>query len=437
VLGVALLVQGMFGGGPAVGRLSAMAGGAVLIFIGVALAARYVVRPLAGALGWPIEHAFHEPGRLARENAMRNPARTATTSAALMIGLALVVFVAVFASGLRSSIIGSLDDRIESQVIVTGKGFQPIPAGAGEVIDRVEGVRTASPVYGDQVEVDGKPSNLLTDILDGVDPDRLLEVYAPEWLGDTTDATVTRLHGDTALVEEQFAEAHGIRVGERFRVETVAGGTATLTAIGAYRDPQIMQGAMVDVATFRRLSSLRDPVVYFVATDAGASPAGVRDRIDAALQRFPTAEVRTDEEYRGLISDQVNQIVYLLYALLAMSLVISLFGIANSVFLSIHERVREFGLLRAVGATRAQVRQVVRYESIITAVIGGVLGMLVGLVFAALSTAALSDLGLTFSLPAGQLVILLGLAVLVGIAGSVIPARRAADVDVLDAMRHD
>src|SRR4029453_9814147 len=138
--------------------------------------------------------------------------------------------------------------------------------------------------------------------------------------------------------------------------------------------------------------------------------ADVQARVATALERFPTAEVRSNEQYRDLINEQVNQIVYLLYALLTMSLVISLFGIANSLFLAVHERPREFGLLRAVGATQRQVRRVVRYESVITAVIGALLGTVVGVLFAWLATAALSDLGLGYALPAGQLALFLVLA---------------------------
>jgi putative ABC transport system permease protein len=137
------------------------------------------------------------------------------------------------------------------------------------------------------------------------------------------------------------------------------------------------------------------------------------------------------------LSDQLNQIVYLLYALLAMSIVISLFGIANSLFLSIHERTREFGLLRAVGATTDQVRRVVRYESVITAVIGGVLGAGVGIVFAWLTTRALSEWNVSFRLPPGQLGLIVLLAVVVGVLGAIAPARRSARIDVLAAIRYE
>jgi putative ABC transport system permease protein len=291
--------------------------------------------------------------------------------------------------------------------------------------------------YVDQIEVDGTRSNQLTDTLNGVEARLLHYAYRPRWLHGGTDALLERVRGDSALVEEQFAQTHHIRMGQRFRILTPSGGRATLTAVGEYRDPQILQGVIVDLPTYQRVSALNDPLAFFVTTARGDDRAKVQAQIAAALRRFPTAEVRSNEQYRDLINQQVNQIVYLLYALLAMSLVISLFGIANSLFLAVHERTREFGLLRAVGATQRQVRRIVRYESVITAVIGALLGTAVGIVFAALATAALSDLGLGFALPAAQLGLFLVLAVVVGVIGAAVPARRAAHIDVLDAMRNE
>jgi len=434
LVGLLVLMHGLFGSGPAATRLGGLAGGAVLLFVGVALVARYVVRPCAGAIGRPLALAFHEPGRLARENAMRNPGRTATTSAALMVGLALVVFVAVFAAGLKTSITGSLDELVRADIAVTAKGFQPLPPNAQDAVRAVPGVHASMGQYMDQIQVNGKPT---LDTLEGVEARLLPEIYRPRWLRGGRDELIGRLRGDTALIEEQFAKTHGVAVGERFRIVTPSGGKATLLAIGEYRDPQILQGIIVDLPTYQSVSALHDPLSFFVKVDSGADRSQVQRRIAAALDRFPTAEVRSGEQYRQLINEQVNQIVYLLYALLAMSLVISLFGIANSLFLAVHERTREFGLLRAVGATQRQVRRVVRYESVITAVIGALLGTLVGILFAALATAALSDLGLGFALPFGQLALFLVLAVVVGVVGAAVPAHRAARVDVLDAMRHD
>ena len=437
LLGLLGLAQGLFGSGPAASRLGALAGGAVADVrrrrTGGPLrraAARGRDRAAAGAR---VPRA--RPARARERHAQ--PGRTATTSAALMVGLALVVFVAVFAAGLKTSITGSLDHLVRADIAVTAQGFQPLPPNAQEAVRDVPWVDVSMGQYMDQIRVDGRRSAAAGDTLEGVEARLLRSVYRPKWLQGGNDGLLDRLRGDTAVVEEQFAKTHHIRIGQRFRIQTPSGGTATVTAIGEYRDPQILQGIIVDQSLFQRVSAMHDPLSFFVTVAPGADRAQVQSLITAALHRFPTAEVRSARQYRDLINQQVNQIVYLLYALLTMSLVISLFGIANSLFLAVHERTREFGLLRAVGATQRQVRRVVRYESVITAIIGALLGTAVGVFFAALATAALSDMGLGFALPAGQLALFLVLAVVVGLVGAAVPARRAARVDVLDAMRHE
>jgi putative ABC transport system permease protein len=437
VLGLGLLLSGLFGGGAATGRMASMAGGAVLVFVGISLMARHIVRPVAGLAGWPLERLFHTPGRLARENAMRNPGRTATTSSALMVGLGLVVFVAVFAAGMKATVSDSFDRLLTSDLIVTSEGFEPLPRDAGEAIAGVSGVGAVTPQFVDQVQVNGNESDSVVDNMNGVQPGELRSVYAFEWRKHGSDALLDRLTGSASLVEEQFAKTHGIQIGEDFIVQTPTGARVHLQALGEYRDPMLMQGFVVDQETFARASSIPDPFTFLVKDAQGADPAAVKRAMSAALGEFPAAKVQTTDEYRDDIAAQLDQMVYLLYALLAMSVVISLFGIANSLFLSIHERTREFGLLRAIGATRAQVRRIVRYESVITALIGGLLGIGIGLLFGYLMTAALADLGLTFSVPYGQLAGFLVLAVVVGVLAAVVPARRGARIDVLDALHQE
>jgi putative ABC transport system permease protein len=434
--GLALLVQALFGSGPATSQLASMGGGAVLVFVGVAVSARYLVRPLASAIGWPIARMFATPGELARENAMRNPGRTAATAAALMVGLGLVVFIAVFAAALKSSFGDQLDRLVRADVFITDQSLRPVARGVEPRMEAIPGVKASMPLYYDQIEVDGRASNMTIDALDGVDPAKLRSVYAFEWV-DGSDALVARLHGDRALIEEQFAKRHGLAVGERYGVRTPSGGRGSFTVLGIYRDPTMLQGSLVAIDALRRISTEQDPFALFVAVTDEADAAAVQRRIEAALQEFPTVEVRSSAEYKQLIEDRLNTIVYLLYALLAMSVAISMFGIANSLILSIHERTREFGLLRAVGATRSQVRRIVRYESVITAAIGGLLGMAIGVLFAWLTTRSLDEWNLGFALPAGQLVGFVVLAVLVGVAAAALPARRGARTDVLDAIHYE
>jgi putative ABC transport system permease protein len=434
--GLALAAQGLFGSGPASARAGAVGLGAVLIFVGVALSARYVVRPVARVVGWPIERIFRTPGRLARENAERNPGRTAITSAALMVGLGLVVFVAVFAAGLKSSIGRQIDDLVKADIFIYSSDFEPFPRQTVKDTAQVNGVKAAVPTLFEQLEVNGEKSNSATDFLDGVRPSELSEVYSFDWI-DGDDSLIGQLGGENVVVEEQFAKAHDIDVGDRYHVVTPSGGRAILRAIGIYRDPTILQGSIGTLGTMKAISPARDPVVVLVSLDDSADPTTVENHIKAALEKFPTAKVENRDEYQQTISDQLNQIIYLLYALLAMSIVISLFGIANSLFLSIHERTGELGVLRAVGATTTQVRRVIRYESVITSVIGGVLGTAIGVVFAVLLIESLSEFGFSVAIPGGQLAVFMLLSVLVGVVGAIGPARRASRINVLDAIRHE
>jgi putative ABC transport system permease protein len=435
--GLLALLFGLFGSGPATSKLLGIAGGAVLLFIGLALVARYIVRPIAAAIGLPLERSLGVVGLLASENAQRNPGRTALTSAALMVGLGLVVFVAVFAAGLKSSIDDSIDRLIQAQIVIrSNSGFQPVPRRVQEIAAQAPGVTTTSGVLYDQVEVNGTRSNLLYDDLGGVEPGRIAAGYNFDWIHGS-DSTLAQLHGSNAVIEEQFAKAHHLEVGDTFNVQTPSGGRLTLKAIGEYRDPTLLQGLMVDRRTLESVSTAKDPFLILVSTAPGANPETVQGQIEAGLQRFPVAKVSSQQGLKDQITKQTDQIVYLLYALLAMSVVISLFGIANSLFLSIHERTREFGLLRAIGTTRRQVRRMVRYESAITAAIGGVLGIVVGLLFGALLTASLSELGLVFRVPVGQLIVFFVLAVVVGIIGAVLPARRGARIDVMQAVHYE
>jgi putative ABC transport system permease protein len=190
-------------------------------------------------------------------------------------------------------------------------------------------------------------------------------------------------------------------------------------------------------ATLQSFSLARDPYSTLIRVAPGADPDEVQRRVEEALARFPTINVENHDQYQDTLSGQLNQIVYMLYALLAMSVVISLFGIANSLFLAIHERTGEIGILRAIGTTREQIRRIIRYESVITAIIGGLLGTAVGIAFAAIVVASLSEFGLHLSIPFVQLAVFLLVAVLVGVVGAIAPARRAARLDILRAIEQE
>lgn len=435
VLGLVLLVQGLLGGGPATARLGAVGAGSVMLFVGVAINARYLVRPLASALGRPLRRIGDGTGELACDNAARHPARTATTAASLMVGLALVVFVAVLASGLRTTIDQTVQARLPGpDLMVSSSSITPMSADAAEAVGTVDGVASASTLLVDQVRVgDERSTNVLTDVLSAVDPEQIGRLYDFVW-ADGSDADVARLAAGDVLVEQQFAEAHDVQVGDRFRLTTPSGRSAVVRAGGIYEDPAVLQGLIAGKETFAELSTVTDPWIVWVQLEDGADREAVRDAMERALAEYPTAKVRTVEEYTDWATGQIDQIVLLLYALLAFSLVIASFGIANSLFLAIHERTRELGLLRAVGATSGQVRRMIRYESLIIAAVGAVLGTAVGLLFAWLATLALADWGLVFAPPAAQLAVSVVLGLVVGVLGAAAPARRAGRLDVLRSL---
>jgi putative ABC transport system permease protein len=295
-------------------------------------------------------------------------------------------------------------------------------------------IAASSSVLLDQVKVNGKKSSVLTDVMNGVDPSTIESLYKIDWMGSADERVLGELRGDNVLVEQQFSKTHAVGVGDSFRIQTPTGGKARLHVIGVYNDPQMLQVMIVPQALFTEVSAARDPWIIFAHTLSGVPNDAAKRELTSALEPFPVATVETQADYAEAETAALDQFIYLLYALLGMSVVISLFGIANSLFLSIHERTREFGLLRAVGATPGQVRQMVRYESVITAVIGGVLGIGVGLLFAFLVTESLGDLGLGFEPPPVQLAIFLVLAIAVGVIAAVAPARRGARLQVLEAL---
>jgi putative ABC transport system permease protein len=262
-------------------------------------------------------------------------------------------------------------------------------------------------------------------------------LFTFDW-ADGSDAVLSRLGTDGAVVDKNFAQSHTLRPGSSFRITSVVGKSERLRVLAIYKDPFLMSGFVTSNAAYDRVETDRNVAVGLVRTEPGADVQRIKRTLKAQLAaRFPDSKVQTNAEYKQDVRDQLNQLLNLLYALLAMSVVISLFGIANTLFLAIHERTRELGLLRAIGATAGQVRRLIRLESVITSVIGGLLGTGVGLLFAWLTTFAFKDLGVGFVVPVAQMAVFLVLAVLVGAIGAIAPARRASRLDILDAIHSE
>jgi putative ABC transport system permease protein len=431
--GVVLIVLGLRSEAAATQRLLVMAIGALFVFLAIGGLSRYMVPSLARVIGWPLEHLPGASGGLARRNATRNPARTAATAAALMIGIGLVAFVAVFAQGLKAGVTGAIDGTLRGDLIISGKSFQPVPEGAVAAVRRTPGVDATVPVLIDESRVVGAGRATAY----GVDPRAAEQGLALQW-EDGTQTALGGLRAGTAVVAEDVAQALGVAVGDDFVARSSAGRTGRFRVTGIYRDQILFDGGFITSDEgFRRLFTSRDPVFILATVDAGADPTAVKDSVARSLASFPVAEVRTNAEYRDEIGSRVDSILYLLYVLLAMSVVISLFGIVNTLVLSITERTREIGMLRAIGLTRSQLRRMVRYEATITSGIGGVIGIVLGVVLAWIFSLGLRDEGIVFRVPWSQLAIFLVVAVVAGVVAAVLPARRAARLDPLDALHYE
>ncbi len=430
VIGVVLMLLGLFGSGAALIGL-----GAASVFIGVtALSARLVV-PLAAVVGGPLERIGGVSGRIARENAIRNPSRTASTAAALMIGLALVSFVAVFAAGLRGSIDNAIDKTFTGDLILSNDdGFSDIPAKTVDAMAGVDGVEVASPLRYTQDVVEGAGKGYLT----LVDPATAAEVLSLDWK-EGSQELLTGLGPDDAVIDDKWGENNGFGVGETFSAKTASGKVLEYSVTGTFEDTTDFMGdyaaSDVNAPAFGEADSVTN---VFLNLSPGADVATVRADIDELLtEQFPTVKSENQEELKDSIGEQLNALLGIVFALLALSVIVSLFGIVNTLALSIHERTRELGLLRAVGTSRRQVRRIVRYEAVITAMIGAVLGAVLGVLFAVVVSRPLADEGFVLSIPIGQLITMLVLAGIAGVIAAIGPARRASKMDVLEALAYE
>jgi len=432
VLGALLILAGMYGPGSTMIRLATVACGAILVFVAVAMLSRYFVRPLVGVLGWPLQKLAPVSGRLARDNSRRNPGRTALTAAALMIGLAVVVFVAVLAQGLKSSFIDSFDKTVRADYIISATNFMTIPSDTAQRVAAVPSIETAVSLDAQQVQAKGGSLAVVW----GVDPFDIERVWSFAWLKGS-DAVLDKLGTSGAIVEEQTASSLGVGVGDAVPLTTVEGKKATFKVMGIYRDAMMLNGITVSSAGYDALFPKPQAFMVVAKAAAGSDIAQTQKAVEAALADTPTAKVQTTAEYKKTTVDLVNQILTLVYGLLALSVIISLFGIVNTLVLAVFERTREIGLSRAIGMSRRQVRATVRYESVITSIIGAAMGIVVGILFAWVVTTKFAGQGITFAVPGGQLVVFVVLAVIVGVIAAILPARRAARIDILEAIHYE
>jgi putative ABC transport system permease protein len=397
---------------------------------------RYRVVPaLAGALGLLVRWRGIT-GRLARENAIRQPGRTFVTAAALTVGLALVTFVAVLADGTKATIDQAVSRSFAGNLIVDSSQANQevgIPALVAPALRRVPGVASVTPIAFTQGRKRGSSNNVS---ITAIEPSSFARAYRIEWK-QGSNATLLALDETGTVVTKSYADSHKLKVGQTISVLTPTNRYVSLTVRGIVQENARLLGELtITLALARGAFGQREDALNFVSYEPGATDAQVQPAVNRVLETyFPQVRSQTAAQFKEQQAKQIDTLLALIYVLLALSVLVSLFGIVNTLILSIYERTRELGMMRAIGTSRRQVRQMIRYESLITALIGGILGLIVGVVGAILViTLALSGSGYVLSVPYGTLVVLLFVAALAGLLAAQLPARRAARLDMLQAL---
>jgi putative ABC transport system permease protein len=433
--GFAALLYGLFGSGLGTTQVLIWMGlGAFLIFLGVALFSSHLVRPLARVLGWPATRIGGAAGLLARDNSYRNTQRTASTAAALMIGLALVTLVATLAAGIVNSFKGAVNDLWQGSAtdyaLTAQNNFSPIPTEAADDIAAAPGVNAVMNVRTGEVRAFGKVV-----FATAVNPPAR-EMILLDWKDGSQDV-LANLGEDGAFVDDGFADDHDLTVGSSVEVTFPSGNTRSFTIDGIFDPPtggspfgQVTVSEQAWDAEVERPRNLYS----FIDMKGGESDASLAT-LERVLDAFPNAKVATREEFIDNQISGLSSILNILYVLLALSIVVSLFGIVNTLVLTVFERTREIGMLRAIGMTRRQVRRMIRHESVITSLIGAAIGIVLGIVLAALLIARVDFIDFTF--PTTQVIVFAIAAVLVGILAAIFPARRAAKLNPLEALHYE
>ena len=431
ILGFALVIYGLFGGGGTATVLLSMGAGALLVFIGVALFAARLVPAFATVLGWPTARFGGASGQLAQGNARRNPQRTASTAAALMIGLALVTLVAVLGQGIRSSFTGAVDKIFVSDYAITAQNnFSPLPVDAAEAASRAPGVEAVASVRAGQALAFGSVENVTA-----VTPNAG-DAIALDW-SEGSQAVFSELGENGAFVDNDYAEKHNLQIGSPIKITVPNGDVVPLVIKGIFDPPaggSPFGTVTFSSATFDKNFDQPENLFSFVKMTGGVTDENTQ-ALENSLKDFPNAKAQTRDEFKDNQVSFLNNILNVLYILLALSVIVSLFGIINTLVLTVFERTREIGTLRAVGMTRRQVRRMIRYESVITALIGAALGIVLGLVLAGLLTARVDFIN--FAVPVTQIVVFAIAAIIVGIVAAILPARRAAKLNVLQALQYE
>lgn len=428
VAGIGLVISGAVGSG----GLSPVAFGSLLTTAGVLLLGPVLARPASQVLGAPIRAFRGVPGGLASENAQRNPRRTASTASALLIGLGVVTLFSVFGASIKTSIDDAASKGFHGDLVVQTGGF----SGAGlspamvATVAELPDVSSASALSNGAIRIgDGEKTVSI------VDPASFQQFFGL----DVTAGDMAQLPPDSVVVSTDMAEDEGWSEGTSIPV-TFGDGTTTALTVGAvYEKTDLISGMLVPEVTWAPHATQTFTQMMLIKLADGVSVAEGQAAVTEVAAQYGSPEVMDREQYVDSVSSQVDAFLTIVYVLLALSVFIALMGIANTLSLAIHERTRELGLLRAIGQTRAQLRSMVRWESVVVATFGALTGVVLGTFLAwGLVKGAMADEGLgSFSAPVGQLVFIVVVGAGIGIVASLRPAARAAKLDVLKAITAD
>jgi putative ABC transport system permease protein len=406
------------------GSLALVAVGAVGLFMGMSTLAPLAAGPVARLLSAPMRGIT---GKLARENTIRQPRRTASTASALMIGVALVAFTSIFAASIKASVTDTLEGSFPADLAFASTNFSVgvSPVAVDELAAQEE-FSVVSAVSTGYFEIEGDELNVI-----GVDPSTISRVY------DMDPSIELSELGDDLLVQEDVLIRNSWSVGDMIAVDYPGSVSDTVEIVGTFTDATFANYVIAEEVFFENISDDRI-IMVFARLGSGVSLEEGQAAADAALSEFPNVDVNTKSDQIAEAEAQVDQLVALFTGLLGLALVIALLGIANTLALSVVERTREIGLLRAVGMTRRHVRKMIRREAMIIAVFGALLGILIGSAIGFGVVTSLADDGLSsFALPAGQLLVWLVVAAVAGLIASLGPARKAARLDVLKAISYE
>ncbi|MFV2101495.1 ABC transporter permease [Micromonospora sp. LOL_024] len=429
-IGATLLFLGL-GGYAGGSTLAAILGGVLFAFIGVALLTPLISKPVVAALG--AIFSGWVPGRLGRLNSGRNPRRTAITAAALMVGIALVTGITVILDSAKSSISGLVEDTVAAELVIAGVQSGPRPPSFDPAVleetKAIPGVRMVDGQYGDMALVGDER----TWVAAVTEPAAMRQIYG----GTATAGDIDRLAAGQILVSSDTATSLGLSVGSTLPVQLARGDSQTYTVTGIYEDSPIF-GPVTLPAEAARNFSITQPIQAFIQLEPGARVADVQPRVEALLVNSPEVSVADRQAFIEEQTGQLDGLLQMIQILLALAIVIAVLGIINTLALSVLERTRELGLLRAIGLRRSQTMGMITVEAVVISVFGALLGVAVGAGLGAAVVEALRDEGITkLVLPWSQMGVFLGLAALIGVIAAVLPAIRAARINVLGAIAHD